>query len=860
MKRSFLNSILDVGRWTLGVFVCLSLAAAPQTVFVNPDGSIVNTTNFEFKLGKLQVCDALGNNCVAVDTALAAKQPLDTDLTAIAGVSTTAYGRNALAIVDAAAFRAYIGAGTSNFDGVFATLTSKPTTIAGYGITDFNSLGDVRWSLLAHTHTFASLTSKPTTIAGYGITDFNSLGDVRWQPLDSDLTTWAGLTPSANAQTLVTHTFAQMRTDLGLVIGTNVQAWDADLDTYATLPPSANAQTILGHTFAQMRTDLGLVIGTNVEAWDADLDTWAGITPAAGIGTFLATPTLVNLKAAVTDETTVGWNLLTLANPGAITFVQLNADNSVTAQSASAQRTALGLAIGTNVEAWDTDLDTYAANTPTTVGLNLVKLTNPGAISFIKIAADNSVSTRTAAQFIGDLDADLTTWAGITPGTGVGTALAINVGSAGAFVTNGGALGTPSSGTLTSATGLPISTGVSGLGTGVATFLATPTSANLAAALTDETGSGADVFGTSPTLVTPKIAKIVAPSDSITAIQLANAAGTAFVDLDSTNKRVGIGTNAPATFFHILDTNTNGALTEVQRMEVTDSGAGRTDYFKFQVGATSSRGGKIIFGETGSTFGESGIAFTLAQTTIYQDSTWPIVLQTNGQDRLTIAGPGAAGAGAVTVAGSLTGTILDSGTTTITNGLTLGHQSSGTPAAGFGEAILGNLNSSTTADQNAFRLGYAWQTATHASRASYAFAQTLGKAQALTDRQIIGASINVATNNTALSLFDLALPTLKGGAGTVTYKVFATDGTNVQVRSGIARYSAVNKAGVYTSEVAIANEAASVSSGTLTATVGFANGTNLVTFQITPNSSLTATTYYVEYTVQNLSEGAITVK
>jgi hypothetical protein len=68
---------------------------------------------------------------------------------------------------------------------------------------------------------------------------------------------------------------------------------------------------------------------------------------------------------------------------------------------------------------------------------------------------------------------------------------------------SGGALGTPSSATLTNATGLPIGTGVSGLGTGVATFLGTPSSANLISAVTDETGTGSLVFATSPTLVTP---------------------------------------------------------------------------------------------------------------------------------------------------------------------------------------------------------------------------------------------------------------------------------------------------------------------------------------------------------------------
>ena len=103
-----------------------------------------------------------------------------------------------------------------------------------------------------------------------------------------------------------------------------------------------------------------------------------------------------------------------------------------------------------------------------------------------------------------------------TTGTGVVTALGVAVGSAGAFVVNGGALGTPSSGTLSSCSGLPLSTGVTGtlavanggtgitsFGTGVATWLGTPSSANLAAAVTDETGTGALVFANTPTLVSP---------------------------------------------------------------------------------------------------------------------------------------------------------------------------------------------------------------------------------------------------------------------------------------------------------------------------------------------------------------------
>lgn len=78
-------------------------------------------------------------------------------------------------------------------------------------------------------------------------------------------------------------------------------------------------------------------------------------------------------------------------------------------------------------------------------------------------------------------------------GTNVATALGVNVGSAGAFVTFNGALGTPSSATLTNATGLPISGGISGLGTGVAT----------AAAIAVNTAGGFATNGNVVTSVTP---------------------------------------------------------------------------------------------------------------------------------------------------------------------------------------------------------------------------------------------------------------------------------------------------------------------------------------------------------------------
>ena len=155
--------------------------------------------------------------------------------------------------------------------------------------------------------------------------------------------------------------------------------------------------------------------------------------------------------------------------------------------------------------------NTFSINTETTVDLNTAQTLTNKTIN----GSNNTITNVSLTSGVTGTLPVANGGTGITSiGTGVATALGTNVGSAGAFVTNGGALGTPSSGTLTNATGLPVSTGISGLGTGVATFLATPSSANLAAALTDETGTGANVFANSPTLVTPTLG--VATATSIT--------------------------------------------------------------------------------------------------------------------------------------------------------------------------------------------------------------------------------------------------------------------------------------------------------------------------------------------------------
>lgn len=100
-------------------------------------------------------------------------------------------------------------------------------------------------------------------------------------------------------------------------------------------------------------------------------------------------------------------------------------------------------------------------------------------------------------------------------------------------------------GTLPEANG---GTGITALGTGIATFLGTPTSANLIAAVTNETGSGLLVFNTSPTFVTPILG--TPTSGTVT-----NLTGTASININGT-----VGATTPNTVVGTTITDSKGEL------------------------------------------------------------------------------------------------------------------------------------------------------------------------------------------------------------------------------------------------------------------------------------------------------------
>lgn len=504
-------------------------SAFPATLTLDMQGNVLNTTPTNFPTAKLKV------DGVIVDptaSGVSAWDDLDFTNSNLADILT----RN------------------------FADLQNKPTTIAGYGITDFNSLGDARWSLLAHTHIFASLTSKPTTIGGYGITDFNSLGDARWQPIgsyESPLTFSPPLTRTANAVSLPAASasmdgyldrddFAVFEakvdgdgtqrasfsndglTQIGMsgayvaVLGTadsttspagyqaihgiglnNASAFGAEaqagncydgdtVDGYGVIVYSATGDGVYGQSGSgvglrgQSTTGklLSLLDGSDVEKVYVGQDgvihgDGSGLT---GVGDMLKADNLSGLANYTTARSNLGLGTAatTAATDYATSAQGTKADNAGAINGIlKSNGSASFSAVTDNSSNWDTaytdrlkwdggatGLTAATGRTSlgaTTVGGNIFTLTNPGAITFLRLNADNTVDARTASQFRGDIGA----------GTGSGDALVANPLSQFASTTSaqlrtvlsdelgtGAALfdgATPTALTLTNATGLPIS-------------------------------------------------------------------------------------------------------------------------------------------------------------------------------------------------------------------------------------------------------------------------------------------------------------------------------------------------------------------------------------------------------------------
>jgi hypothetical protein len=234
------------------------------------------------------------------------------------------------------------------------------------------------------------------------------------------------------------------------------------------------------------------------------------------------------------------------------------------------------------------------------------------------------------------------------------------------------------------------------------------TSAELAALIADETGSGALVFGTSPSLITPFIKGIsgVASPHAGSAAEISGNISNAYLYLsDAGLTPHGMTAFLPTdVFMSIRNVSGSSGGINIRGLSSSDSFA---LYFQAFIGSSSPTLAPLTF--TASKKSGASIQALAASEIVAQ---WA----NNGVAKLTMLGDGSLGLGTTAPGALLEEYFTDAVTAALTTLAILDHESSGTPAAGFGTRYLYRLKSSTTAAQDVGAIDVLWATATHASR------------------------------------------------------------------------------------------------------------------------------------------------
>jgi hypothetical protein len=316
----------DLDKWAL---------TTPPTTYAVGDVLFASAANTIGKLADVSAGNVLLSGGVATAPSYGKVTSGHVDSSIVPSTRTVAgHALSSNVTVTAADVGAPSGSGTST--GTNTGDQIVPANTIAQGSRWFESYNSATGAFTKSQPTFTDLAAHPTTIGGYGIGDFNSLGDARWQPLDADLTIYAGITPSANVQTLLgAASFSAFRTSLGVAIGTDVEAHDNTLTALAGVTTAANKLIYATGADAFATTDLtsfGRSLIDDADATAARATLGLG-TLATQSGTFSGTSSGTNTG----DQTSVSGNAGTataLQTARTINGVSFNGTANITVPAA----------------------------------------------------------------------------------------------------------------------------------------------------------------------------------------------------------------------------------------------------------------------------------------------------------------------------------------------------------------------------------------------------------------------------------------------------------------------------------------------------------------------------------------------